>query len=176
MTHSQAASNKSRDIPRSAVVFALVVGALTLLVCLLVAARALTLGVSGEWVWEYQQGSGRGLAAEIGPPMAFFVVFLVVVWYLATSEGALVGWDREILAVVLLVVAALLFQLASGSIYAGLGQDVLAVSQESVGGYFDLSEEIVSPRAFLAGFPRLLVTRSPVGHLNTHPPGNTMYL
>ena len=49
------------------------------------------------------------------------------------------------------------------------------VTQESVGGYFDLSEEIVSPRAFLEGFPRLLATRSPVGHLNTHPPGNTMY-
>lgn len=161
--------------PRSALVFVLVVGALTLLVCLLVARRAVVLGIADEWVWQYHEGWGRGLTTEIGLPLGLFVVFLILVWYLATSKTALAGWDREVLAVVLLIVAALLFQVASGSIYAGLGQDVLVVTQESVGGYFGLSEEIVSPRAFLEGYPRLLATRQPVGHLNTHPPGNTMY-
>lgn len=161
--------------PRSALVFVLAIGALTLLVCLLVAGRALVLGIADEWVWQYHEGWGRGLTAGIGLPLGLFVVFLILVWYLTTSKTALAGWDREVLAVVLLVVAALLFQVASGSIYAGLGQDVLAVTQESVGGYFGLSGEIVSPRAFLEGYPRLLATRRPVGHLNTHPPGNTMY-
>jgi len=173
-TRPPAVMSRAR-LPRSALVFVAVSAGLTLLVCLLVAARALTLGVADEWVWKYHQGSGRGLANEMGLPLGLFVVFLVLVRYLATSKRALAGWDRELLAVALLVVSAFLFQLASGSIYAGLGQDILAVTQESVGGYFDLSEEIVSPRAFLEGFPRLLATRTPVGHLNTHPPGNTMY-
>ena len=110
-----AADTPGAALPSSAVVFVLVIAALTLLVCLLVAARALTLGVSGEWVWKYHESAGRGLTTEIGLPLGLFVAFLILVWYLATSEKALVGWDREILAVVLLVVAALLFQLASGS-------------------------------------------------------------
>jgi hypothetical protein len=174
------------DSSGRAVLFSLVVVALTLLLCLLVARRALTLGVRGEWVWEYRQGRGAGLLEEFRLPAGFLVLLLVLVWSLSAVEKALAsrvpaqraparGWAREVLAVALLLAVGLLFQLASGGIYAGLGQDVLAVTEESVGGYYGLSQEIVSPTAFLAGYPRLLATREPVGHLNTHPPGNTMY-
>jgi hypothetical protein len=163
-----------------ALLFSLVVVALTLVLCLLVARQALTLGVRGEWVWQYRPGAGgagvgAGLLAELRLPLGLLGILLVLVWCLREAEKALASWDREVLAVVLLVAAGFLFQLASGSIYAGLGQDVLAVTEESVGGYYGLSQEIISPTAFLAGYPRLLATREPVGHLNTHPPGNTMY-
>ena len=156
-------------------VFSLVVGGLTLLLVLLVVAQELPLGIPGEWVWRYNAGFAADLFAEMRLPLGLLLILLLLVRYLSRSRRALAGWAREAWAVGLIVVAGLLVQLAAGAMYAGLGQDVLAVGTESVGGYFGLSEEIVSPRAFLAGYPRLLATREPVGHLNTHPPGNTMY-
>lgn len=155
--------------------FSVIVGGLTLALCVLIFARALPLGIPGEWMWRYHEGRGAGLLAEMRLPLGMLVLLVVAVWYLGRSEKGLSGWSREALAVVLIAVLGFLMQLASGTIYMGLGQDVLAVGSESVGGYFALSEEITSPRAFLEGYPRLLATREPVGHLNTHPPGNTMY-
>ncbi len=159
-----------------ALVVALVIVALTVLLCVLVAGRVLTLGVPGEWVWQYHRTPGGDLVTELKLPVALFVVLLLAVWYLTRNAGeALSNWRRETLAVVLLVFLGLLFLVGVGAIWGGLGQDVMAIYQPSVGGYFALSEEVTSPSEFLAGFPQVLATREPVGHLNTHPPGNTMY-
>ena len=175
--HSNAEGGRANDSAANGwvLLFSLIVVALTVVLCLLVARHALTLGVRGEWVWQYRAGAGAGLLAELRLPLGLLVLLLILVWCLLVAKNALASWDREVLAVALLVATGFLFQLASGSIYAGLGQDVLAVTEESVGGYYGLSQEIISPTAFLAGYPRLLATRQPVGHLNTHPPGNTMY-
>jgi len=155
-----------------------VIAALTCVLCGLVYTRTLRLGIPGEWVWQYKPTPGAGLLAELGLPLALFFAFLVSVWLFARI-GMLRSWDRELVAVAVVVVLGFAFQVASASIWGGLGQDVFAIQQESVGGYYNLSLEIDSPVAFLEGYPRLIATRpdkhGPVGHLNTHPPGNTMY-